>query len=465
MKNYVFFIFFSLSLYNVYATYDSEYFLISSLTFLAINCCSFTIYFFTGYMNKTVSLAIKILLITFCISQSFKYVAYITLSDVYGIGLSDIYLKALFPSWSIVVSENVLVSALTVMFGYISTLTLICIGIAFLSYRYGGNASLDCSIDLRKSKYLMYVGVVLVLTSLLLRLKLGLVMGEDSSSNAGGLSGIIVIINTYLGPTLLLYLATILVCSGELNKGKNIFLVCFTLSLLNYLFFYTKGSLLIPLFWLFSIGYIYRPLYTKKTYFSIVVIVLLLYPFMNIYRWVQMSGGDFNKLLFSSSEMLAESGFNSFIDIFILGALSIWHRIVGFDSLVVILENVEKININYIDVMFLGLNIDHYLTYDLIGFKNKMGVSPSQLGRYIFLGGGVLGSFLFSMLVSLTLVLTVYLLSILKELKYLAIVLMIYVFQISLSGFNLLLFKWWLFTSFVVVFTCKIFRLQLNYKI
>jgi hypothetical protein len=137
-----------------------------------------------------------------------------------------------------------------------------------------------------------YFGILLFAASSLLRVKYNLIMGAESSALAYGLGGIIVISNTFLSPVILIYSFVHNQLLGNTENAKRQATISLIVGIIQYLLFYSKGAIFMPIFAIMISQISIGKLFSKNTLLTVALIIIFLYPLLNIYRWVSIAGKD-----------------------------------------------------------------------------------------------------------------------------------------------------------------------------
>jgi hypothetical protein len=141
-------------------------------------------------------------------------------------------------------------------------------------------------------------------------------------------------------------------------------------------------------------------------------------------------------------------GLESMSDQIVIGFASLWGRVVGLDSLVVLIDAGQNWNVGMLDFLFSNIDLDDYLTYNILGFSTSMGVSPGHLGRVFFITNSYI------IVAFSAFIMTFIPMQVLKEIscagsikfRPIAYILTFYTLQLQISGFRIDVFQWWLFT-------------------
>jgi hypothetical protein len=151
------------------------------------------------------------------------------------------------------------------------------------------------------------------------------------------LAGIIHVVNTGVVPSLI---GVALCYSVSCRNKKTWKIIIFFLAwgVVQFLFFPSKTSLVLPFLWIFLVGFAFdRSLINKKYIVLSIVIFAFVYPFLNIYRSVLYGeGGEF--VLLALEAIISDGSSADKIEgsVVIYGIMLIISRVVGFGELMVL---------------------------------------------------------------------------------------------------------------------------------
>jgi hypothetical protein len=379
-----------------------------------------------------------------------KYPFYEVYNNYNSSSLNSSFYNALFPEWTLEAHPRDMTVVMGVVFaGYVGVL------IAILFGRVNNKKSVTPKTCTPKNKkpiiggQLFYFGLLLFAASSLLRIKYNLVMGEESTALAYGMGGIIVITNTFLSPAILIYSFIHNQLLGNMENAKNQAAISLIIGIIQYLLFYSKGAIFMPIFAIMISQIAIGKLFSKKTLLTVALITLFLYPFLNIYRWVSMAGKNNLIDLLNAVGMHSEViGLESMSDQIVIGFASLWGRVVGLDSLVVLIDAGQNWNVGMLDFLFSNIDLDDYLTYNILGFSTSMGVSPGHLGRVFFITNSYIIVAFSAFIMTFIPMQVLKAISCAGSIKFrpIAYILTFYTLQLQISGFRIDVFQWWLFT-------------------
>lgn len=247
----------------------------------------------------------------------------------------------------------------------------------------------EMEFDLTKTtKSTVWVGVVGVFVVLFFG-ALRKMFGLESAAPSGlppGVGGIINIASAYVGPNLTYAAFFISLQAGRNVDSRYLALVSICVGLLNYILFTSKMSLVFPLlFILFSQFIVGRPVIKIKWLILFGGLLVIVYPFLNIYRSASALGVSANDLFSTIFDLYQMAQESSGVE---RGALqvalsSIVGRFVGYDPLMILLQ-ADPYPFDFLTYMWDG-DLDKYLTYEILNFKDSMGYSPGLVGRSYFI--------------------------------------------------------------------------------
>lgn len=201
------------------------------------------------------------------------------------------------------------------------------------------------------------------------------------------------VLDTFLMPLFYVFLLYISIQSNYRNYKNRVIIVFLLYSIIQYLFFASKVSIVFPLL-IFTFLYIdYKSKFIKFKYIVIgFFTVVILYPLLNIYRVVSTFNEDAS---FKDMFILIASSFDKVSDSInplLISILSIIGRFTGSDSLSVLISarntnQYENFNLWYSLVS--DKSITQILTYDILKFDFLMGVETSILGQFYFISGSI----------------------------------------------------------------------------
>lgn len=398
---------------------------------------------------------IYISLITLTAGYLFKYPIYAIYKQHNNNVIPPHLLSALFPEWTLQSSGEGIASAMGAVFAGYAGLLLATLGLQIKTNKSTKKPEAHNHIARNPPQSIaLSAGLIIFSLTAILRLKFGLVMGAEPIGLPFGLGGILTIANSYLAPNLIIYSYLNNHIQGHISKARTQAIIAVIVGIIQYSLFYSKGAIFMPLFSILMSQVLLGALFSKPTQITVASILILAYPFLNIYRWIAMGGSvDIyaiqNAISSHSSEMEAENVFS----LLIAGIFSIWGRVVGLDSLLTLIDASRSWNMGLFEYFFSDMDLDKHLTYQIIGFESDMGVSPGHLGRVFFISQSYLltSASVFVMAYIPAKVLTVLYNSNKQELRPIAVVLLFYTLQLQISGFRIDVLTWWLFSTSIIM--------------
>jgi len=315
----------------------------------------------------------------------FKYAAFLAFGgETYGKVSNVLIADTVFTPWSLQADPNIVTEILIVTSaGFTGILGAALFCMAAMRNRH----QLPSSPRKRSIKPLIVTGLMLIIVTGIPRWMLRLYDYTNPVRLPFELSGVINLLNAYVGPYLLAVGMTYAMLMNQIHQARRIALLLLIIGAIQLLLFLSKWSLVSPLMFI-----IIAQLLTRRTLFrrSEILIgiagLLVVYPFLNIFRSLTLSGAA--TLPFSDALQLGVARYGDFTDMLVAGPLSLWGRIVGFDNLVPLIALRRSMEIDILEVLhlyFSSYDLDKYLTYDVIGFTVPQGVSPGFLGRLYYL--------------------------------------------------------------------------------
>lgn len=196
-----------------------------------------------------------------------------------------------------------------------------------------------------------------------------------------------IVLSTYFVPLLYIYLMNISLSSGYLYLSKKIAYMFIFTGVVQFVLFTSKLYIVLPILWIMIFQYLYGVKFINNKYIFVFFIPLIvLYPILNIYREVALDGEG--QILLSVIERFMDAEGNHLIT----GILSVFYRLVGIDSLLVLIAEKGSAYSSYglLNVLANEKSISHILTYDIIGYDFVMGVAPTLLGQIYFTTGHII---------------------------------------------------------------------------
>lgn len=215
--------------------------------------------------------------------------------------------------------------------------------------------------------------------------------GLDSAAPAGlpmGFGGAINIVSIYIGPNLLLAALFFALDHGTDDKARRMIFLSIALGLFNYILFTSKMSLIFPVLYILICQYLLgRRVVSMRTIGLLGGIFVIVYPFLNLYRSAIALGVAPGDLIATIADLYANPNEASDIDRNVLQVAigAIIGRFVGYDPLLILLQ-ASSYPGSLLDYLLYG-DLDKYLTYTILDFKEGMGYSPGFLGRFFYISG------------------------------------------------------------------------------
>jgi hypothetical protein len=201
------------------------------------------------------------------------------------------------------------------------------------------------------------------------------------------------ITDAFIVPILLTSLVYISILTRNISNVKySIFLLMF-ISVIQYVLFSSKLSIILPIIIILFLYIDYGDLVIKTKYIiSLLILSLIIYPFLNIYRSLSAFYSDINILNLFSYLINTFNAVYENINYLTVSILSIIGRFTGADSLAILVaekNTIEYKNFNLIDALLSDKSITQILTYDILKFNFTMGVEASALGQLFFITGNL----------------------------------------------------------------------------
>jgi len=314
-----------------------------------------------------------------------KYAAFLAFGgEIHGKVSNVLIADTVFTSWSLQADPDIVTEILIVTSaGFLGILGAALLCMATIRNRH----QLPSSPRKLSIKPLIVTGLMLIIVTGIPRRMLHLYDYTNPVQLPFELSGIINILNAYIGPYLLAVGMTYAILMNRIHQARRIALLLLIIGAIQFMFFLSKWLLISPLMLI-----IIAQLITKRTLFrrleTLIAVsgLLIVYPFLNIFRLLTLSGAETFPL--SDAMQLGITRYGNIINNLVVGPLSLWGRIIGFDNLVpmIILRRSRIIDIEEVfRLYFSSYDLDKYLTYDVIGFIVPHGVGPGFLGRPYYL--------------------------------------------------------------------------------
>ena len=385
----------------------------------------------------------------------FKYPFFEAYNNYRSSSLNLSFYNALFPEWTLEAHPRDMYVVMGIVFaGYFGVLIAVLFGRINNKILETSKTSIPKIRRPQIGGWIFYFGLLLFTISSLLRIKYNLVMGAESTALAYGIGGIIVISNTFLSPAILIYSFVHNQLIGNIESAKKEAAISLIVGIIQYLLFYSKGAIFMPLFAIIISQIAIGKLFSKKTLLTASLIIIFLYPLLNIYRWISIAGKDNLFDLINAIGIHSEViGSESLIEQFMVGFASLWGRVVGLDSLIVLIEAGQSWNVGVLDYIFSNIDLDDYLTYNILGFTTSMGVSPGNLGRVFFITNSYIMVAFSTFILTFIPMQVLEAISCARNIKFrpIAYILTYYTLQLQISGFRIDVFQWWSFTIACIV--------------
>jgi len=285
------------------------------------------------------------------------------------------------------------------------------------------------------------------------------------------LGGITTITNSQVVPYLMVAALGYSYYTGRPKLGGRIAITFLILGVIQFLLFYSKMHLVLPLLALF----LYRMIYGQyalgaKKLFLITFSVVLIYPFLNVYRSSSVSQGVQAISTFSAAaERSAERRqIDSVVSSLSLGASALFGRMTGLDSLLVIMDaSGDFDDKSFIDKLFQEESITSVLTRDVIGIKDRGGVGEGMLGGFYYLTNNYYGTAILFSLWSIVVISVVYrMFSVSTALSVnMAVIWIIFCLQTVMGGIRVTSFTWFgfaFFMTYLILKVCEVKRTRTN---
>lgn len=230
-----------------------------------------------------------------------------------------------------------------------------------------------------------YISILITIFFGLLRKYFGL----DSPSPSGlpmGLGAIINITSAYIGPNLLLAAIFFALDNENLDKAKRLAFLSIALGFFNYILFTSKLSLIMPALYIIICQYLLgRRVVSIRTIVVLGGIILVAYPFLNLYRSAVALGVSSSDLIATIKNLYENPNHADDINRGILqvSISAIIGRLVGYDPLLILLQ-ANPYPGSLLEYFLYG-DLDKYLTYTILDFQEGMGYSPGFIGRFYYI--------------------------------------------------------------------------------
>ncbi|PNH94609.1 hypothetical protein [Vibrio diazotrophicus] len=193
-----------------------------------------------------------------------------------------------------------------------------------------------------------------------------------------------IVLSTYFVPLMFIYLLNASLVSGYFSLSKSISYMFILIGLIQFAIFTSKLYVVLPFVWVIIFQFTYKvKIINNKLMILLSIPLIVLYPILNIYREASLDGGA--HVLISVLDRFMEAEGNYIIS----GILSILYRLVGIESLLVLIAEKSTAYANYglVSVLTQEQSITQILTYDILGYDFVMGVAPTLLGQAYFITG------------------------------------------------------------------------------
>ena len=317
-----------------------------------------------------------------------KYGIYLVL-DSPGIERAWLALENVFPPWAIGAnSDDVTTSLSIVAVGFVG---LVCAAFLarFCRRREQRSPAMALSRTSWASVAIASIGVTLVVVTGIPRWWLGLYLPDPPLHLPLGLGGAINLTNAYVGPYLIAVALYRSLADGRMSLGRRLAGIMILVGVVNFLIFLSKWSLISPILMILLTQWMLRR-YVLSRLQGVVLIsgLVVVYPFLNMYRSFSYIGenGFIEAIIAAAEQVMEKGGVDSSFAILVLSLSSMLGRLVGFEGLLTLLSNGGK-PFDLFEYITSSIDLDAYLTYQVIGFTTPMGVSPGMLGRFYFISG------------------------------------------------------------------------------
>jgi len=356
-------------------------------TALVLICCisGYLATVIAKYLSRPVRIVIWMSLGILSAGYLFKYAAFLAFGgETYGKVSNVLIANTVFTPWSLQADPNIVTEILIVTSaGFMGILGAALFCMATIRNRH----QLPSSPRKRSIKPLILTSLMVIVVTGIPRWTLHLYDYTNPIRLPFELRGVINLLNAYVGPYLLAVGMTYAMLMNRIREARRIALLLLIIGMIQFLLFLSKWSMVSPLMFIIIAQLLTkRILFRRFETFMAIACLLVVYPFLNIFRSLTLSGAT--TLPFSYTLQLGVVRYGDFASALVAGPLSLWGRIVGFDNLVPLIENRRGMEIGITEVLRLYLSsydLDNYLTYDVIGFTVPQGVSPGFLGRSYYL--------------------------------------------------------------------------------
>lgn len=249
--------------------------------------------------------------------------------------------------------------------------------------------------DKDASSTLIKMGSIIYLLSSSVRWYLGAGNPASVIELPFGLMGLINISSSYVGPYIIS--CGLMFSMAESDKRKSTIILSYSLAIgiFNFLLFYSKASIFIPMVFLLFVEWMsgIRIISFGKA-ISGVLIVVFLYPFLNIYRSLSWAESlDKRQIEVVLNREFYLNGITEYHEVLLMGISSLLARLLGLDPLLTLITLAGKPLSPIESLLTPSFDLDEYLTFKVLGFNFAMGVSPGFLGRlYYMLGDPIYAS-------------------------------------------------------------------------